>query len=115
MEANMDSMKMEIKTDIKLHTDFKIAVINESMNKQIQSVQQNVKDNSAKTDKLVDCIALSNSHSEKTHKLIVIINDPLLSAQSKISENENKLTEVNIRVDQNRDNIIMTRRKKSIN
>ena len=107
MEFQLKDNMMEIKS----HMESKIALINETMNRQIELVHKDLKASSAKTETLVECVAISNSHLENVHGLIVIVNDSIELAHSKILETENKLTEVNIKVDQNRDSITMTKKK----
>ena len=92
MDANVEK--------IKIHMDSKITV----MNDQIVSVHK-------KTDKLIDCFALSNRQLGKVHELVVHATELVEPADSEISDNVNKLTEVNTRVDQNRNDIMMTMKK----
>ena len=79
--------------EVKSNTNSQIALIKESTDKQIKSVD-------TKTDHLIDCFDISNKKIDTVQELVLCVTDSVESPHSKISDNINKLTEVNTRVDQ---------------
>ena len=70
-----------------------------------------IKSVATKTDQLIDGFALTNTKIDNVQDLVVCMTDSLKSAHSKISDNVNKLTEVSTRVDQNKNDILITTKK----